>query len=230
MLNNKKILAVIPARGGSKRLHKKNILPLNGKPLIAWTIQAAKNSQYIDEFIVSTDDDEISRISIEYGSKVLIRPGELSTDIATSIDVILHAINSIREQYDYIMLLQPTSPLRNNKDIDNAIELITKKDAKAVISVCESDHSPLWSNTLPEDGSMDDFIREEVKSKRSQDLPSYYRLNGAIYMAEIEGLRKEKTFFLKRKTHAYIMKRENSIDIDEPLDFKIAELLSGGEK
>ena len=230
MLNTKKILAVIPARGGIKRLHKKNILPLNGKPLIAWTIQAAKNSQYIDEFIVSTDDDEISRISIEYGSKVLIRPGELSTDIATSIDVILHAINSIREQYDYIMLLQPTSPLRNNKDIDNAIELITKKDAKAVISVCESDHSPLWSNTLPEDGSMDDFIREEVKSKRSQDLPSYYRLNGAIYMAEIEGLRKEKTFFLKRKTHAYIMKRENSIDIDEPLDFKIAELLSGGEK
>lgn len=222
MINNKRVLAVIPARGGSKRLPRKNILPLGGKPLIAWTIEAAKNSQYIDEFIVSTDDDEISRISMEYGSKVLVRSKELSTDTATSIDVVLHAVNSMREQYDYVILLQPTSPLRDSKDIDGAIEFLFKKDARAVISVCETDHPPLWSNTLPENGNMDDFIREEVKGKRSQDLPTYYRLNGAIYIVETKYMEKEKTFFLKRKTHAYIMEKEKSIDIDNQVDFEIA--------
>jgi CMP-N-acetylneuraminic acid synthetase len=181
VLNGKTFLAVIPARGGSKRLPRKNVLDLAGKPLIAWTIEAAKQSKYIDHFVVSTDDQEITDVSKQFGAEVLTRPGELATDTASSVDVVLHSINAQQKQYDYVILLQPTSPLRTAQHIDEAIELLFEKNANAIISVCETDHSPLWSNTLHEDGNMDNFIREEVKGKRSQDLPTYYRLNGAIF-------------------------------------------------
>jgi len=217
-------LAVIPARGGSKRLPRKNILELNSKPLISYSIEAAQNSKYIDKVIVSSDDEEILNISQKYGALTIKRPDELASDTATTFDVIKHAIENTNE-YDYIVLLQPTSPLRDENHIDEAIELLEAKGANAVVSVCEMDHSPLWSNTLDQSLSMESFLKDEVLHKRSQDLERYYRLNGAIYIAKTDKLLEEESFFLKKNIFAYIMDRKSSVDIDEEIDFRIAKAL-----
>ena len=222
MYTNKTFLAIIPARGGSKRLPRKNILDLCGKPLIAYTIEAALKSKYIDKVIVSSDDDEILNISLNFGAETIKRPVELASDTATTFDAIKHTIDNF-EKYDYIVLLQPTSPLRNENHIDEAIELLEEKQADAIVSVCEMDHSPLWSNTLPEDGNMRGFLREEILNKRSQDLEKYYRLNGAIYICKTDKLLENKSFFLKDNIFAYIMDRKSSIDIDEEIDFLFAQ-------
>jgi len=230
MYKGKNILGLIPARGGSKGLQRKNIKPLLGKPLIAWTIEQALASKYLDRIIVSTDDKEIADISKKYDAEVpFVRPQELAADEARGIDVVLHAVdwlknNSKRKQYDLLMLLQPTSPLRTKEDIDEAIEYFFLKEAKAIISVCEVDHHPFWANTLPEDGCMEDFIREEIINKNRQELPKFYRLNGAIYIAYCNYIKEQKNFFGK-KTFAYIMPRERSIDIDSKIDFDLVEIL-----
>ncbi len=169
MISNPTFLAIIPARGGSKRLLRKNILPLVDKPLIVWTIEAAKKSKYINKIVVTSDDDEILNISKANGAEIIKRPDELATDTATSFDVIVHSIKSL-EKYDYVVLLQPTSPLRDQEDIDNAIELLLDKSASAIISVCEVDHSPEWCNTLPENNDMSNFLPKSISNKRSQDL------------------------------------------------------------
>jgi len=228
MLQGKTFLAVIPARGGSKRLLKKNILPLAGKPLIAWSIEAAKKSKYIDDIVVTSDDDAILSIAQSYALKSIKRPDELASDTTSSIDVIKHTLE-IFSEYDYIILLQPTSPLREAKHIDEAIELLIQKDADAVISVCEAEHSPLWSNTLDEDRSMVDFLDQKLLNLRSQELKKYYRLNGAIYIAESEKLIRENTFFLKKNIYAYIMQQKESVDIDTQLDFDFATFLMQGK-
>jgi len=214
----KTFLAIIPARGGSKRLPRKNILDL-------CTIDAAKKSQYIDKTIVSSDDEEILNISSKFGANILKRPEKLASDTATTFDAIKHTIKSVKEKYDYIVLLQATSPLRDEKHIDEAIQLLESKNGDAVVSVCDMDHSPLWSNTLDENLSMEGFLRDEVLNKRSQDLEKYYRLNGAIYICKAEKLLEEKSFFLKENIFAYKMNRKISIDIDEEIDFKIVEVL-----
>jgi len=223
MYKDKTFLAIIPARGGSKRLPRKNVVDLAGKPLIAWTIEAGLKSKYIDKVIVTSDDDEILSISQQYGAITIKRPDELASDTATTFDAIKHAIDNA-EAYNYIVLLQPTSPLRNVNHIDEAIELLMAKKADAVVSVCEMDHSPLWSNTLPEDGNMREFLREEIKNKRSQDLPTYYHLNGAIYICKTDKLLEQKSFFVKDDIFAYMMDRKNSIDIDEKEDFELAQI------
>lgn len=228
MYNNKTFLAIIPARGGSKRLPRKNVLDLCGKPLIAWSIEAGLNSKYIDKVVVSSDDDEILEISKKFGAETIKRPDELASDTATTFDAIKHTIDNL-EKYDYIVLLQPTSPLRNEKHTDEAIELLENKNADAVVSVCEMDHSPLWSNTLPQDGKMNNFLRDEVLNKRSQDLEKYYRLNGAIYICQLDKLLENRGFFLKNNIFAYTMDRKSSIDIDEGIDFKIAKVIKNGE-
>ncbi|AXK49633.1 CMP-N-acetlyneuraminic acid synthetase [Aliarcobacter trophiarum LMG 25534] len=217
-------LAIVPARGGSKRLPRKNILDLYGKPLIAYSIEAGLKSKYIDKVAVSSDDDKILEISKKYGAEAIKRPDELASDTATTFDTIKHAIDNF-EEYDYIVLLQPTSPLRNEKHINEAIEFLEEKKADAVISICEMEHSPLWSNTLPEDRKMDSFLRDEVINKRSQDLEKYYRLNGAIYICKTDKLLENKSFFLKDNIFAYIMNKESSIDIDEEIDFEMVKLL-----
>ena len=219
---NKTFLAIIPARGGSKRLPRKNILDLCGKPLISWSIEAALKSKYISKVVVSSDDEEILNISSNFGADIIKRPYELANDTATTFDAIKHTIDN-SENYDYIVLLQPTSPLRNEKHIDEAIELLEEKQADEIVSVCEMEHSPLWSNILPEDGNMRGFLREEILNKRSQDLEKYYRLNGAIYICKTDKLLENKSFFLKDNIFAYIMDRKSSIDIDEEIDFLFAE-------
>lgn len=228
MYQGKTFLAIIPARGGSKRLPRKNILKLADKPLIAWSIDAGLHSQYIDKVVVTSDDSEIINIAQQYNAKTIKRPAELASDTATSFDAVKHTIDNV-EKYDYVVLLQPTSPLRSAKHIDEAIELLMVKKADAVISVCEMDHSPLWSSTLDESLSMQGFLRDDVLNKRSQDLETYYRLNGAIYVCNTEKLLEEENFFLKNNIFAYKMDRDVSVDIDTQVDFKIASAIMGFE-
>ena len=195
MIKKNKVLAIIPARKGSKRLPNKNKLDLNGKPLIAWTIESAIKSIYIDDVAISTNDEDIVEIAKLYDIDVpFLRPEELSSDKASTMDVIFHTINfykSIGKCYDIIILLQPTSPLRTSVHIDNSFKLLSK-DAKAIVSVCELDHSPLWSNVLPANKSLEFFLKEDVQGLRSQGLPQYYRLNGAIYLSRINYLKTPK--------------------------------------
>lgn len=225
MYNGKTFLAIIPARGGSKRLPNKNILPLAGKPMLLWTVESAIQSKYLDEIILSTDSDDIIKVVENYKIKTIKRPIELASDTAKTVDVVKHVIENIDKKYDFIVLLQPTSPLRTSNHIDEAIEQLIKLNADAIISVTEVDHSPLWCNILPESLSMENFISEDIKHKRSQDLPKFYRLNGAIYICKTKKLIEENTFFLKKNVYAYIMDKKSSIDIDEELDFKLAEII-----
>jgi len=225
MYNGKTFLAIIPARGGSKRLPNKNILPLAGKPMLVWTIESAIQSKYLDEIVLSTDSDDIIKVAGNYKIKTIKRPLELASDAAKTVDVVKHVIENIDKKYDFIVLLQPTSPLRTSTHIDEAIEQLIKLNADAIISVTEADHSPLWCNILPENLSMENFISEDIKHKRIQELPKFYRLNGAIYICKTEKLIEENTFFLKKNVYAYIMDKKSSIDIDEELDFKLAEII-----
>jgi len=224
----KTILFIIPARGGSKDLPNKNIKLLLRKPLVAWTIGQAKNSKYVDRIVVSTDDKKIVDISKRYGLELpFIRPKKLATDKAKMIDVIMHALEWLKnkgQKFDIVALLQPTSPLRTSRDIDYSIEMLFRKNCRAVISVCKAEHHPLWSNTLEPDHSMKNFLRENINNKSRQELPKYYRLNGAIYLAFYKYLKQNKGFFGKN-TLAYIMPRERSVDIDNILDFWLAEAI-----
>ncbi len=227
-MNN--VLGIIPARGGSKRLPHKNLLPLAGKPLISYTIKAGLEAHCIDELMVSTDDPEIARVSVEFGAKVpFMRPSKLAQDDTSTFAVVQHAIDYYKtvegKTFKFIVLLQPTSPLRDGEDVDLAMKFLYSKNADSVISVSENDHSPLWCNTLPDDLSMNTFLREELKFKRSQDLEKYYRLNGAIYICNTARLLEEKTFFLKDRVYAHIMPQEKSIDIDTRLDLILCEIL-----
>jgi len=222
------VLYLIPARSGSKGLPGKNIRQLGNKPLIAHSIDAAKSAIHKGRIFVSTDDAEIAEIAKQAGAEVpFIRPAELSTDSASTMDVIMHTLNWCKDHhinFDMMVLLQPTSPLRSSADIDAAIKLLTEKKADAIVSVCETEHHPLWSNTLPENCSMKNFLREDVKGLNRQQLPVYYRLNGAIYLSKVSTLIQQKGF-LHNSTYAYVMPQNRSIDIDHELDFMMAELL-----
>ena len=228
MLDKYNVTALIPARGGSKRLPRKNVKLLHGKPLIAWSIEVAKASKYIDRVIVSTDDEEIKKISEQYEAEVpFLRPEHLSNDHASSFDVIKHTINSLQldRSNELIVLLQPTSPLRLVSEIDTALEFFVQKNAKGVVSISETEHSPMWSNTLPENGCMADFIRPEVQGKRSQDLPTFFRLNGSIYIYETLALVKQNKLFYDENVYGFQTSLETAVDIDTELDFLIAEAI-----
>jgi len=220
-----KYLGIIPARSGSKRLPHKNILEMAGKPLISWTIEAALSAKKLSSVIVSTDDEGIAAVAREYGAEVpFLRPSHLGGDEVTTYDVVEDLLQKVDEPKN-IVLLQPTSPLRTADDIDQAISLYEKKSATAVIGVCEVDHPVEWSNFLPKDNNMDNFIHSDIKNKRHQDLPARYRINGAVYIIDTESFLSDKSFIPEKGTYAYRMNRENSVDIDEKLDFLLAELI-----
>lgn len=222
-----KVLAIIPARSGSKGIKDKNIRELNGKPLIAYTIEVARESNLFEDIVVSTDSEKYAKISKEYGAVVpFLREEKLSSDTASSLDVILDVLEKMEKlgkRYETLVLLQPTSPLRTVENLKEAYNLYLKNKANAVVSVCEMEHSPLWSNILPIDNKMDGFLKK-IGNKNRQQLEKYYRINGAVYIANTEYFRKYKDFYYEN-SYAYIMPRENSIDIDEEIDFKIAEFL-----
>lgn len=218
-------IAIITARSGSKGLRDKNIKELCGKPLLAYSVECALQSGCFDKVFVSTDSSEYAEIAGKFGADAsFLRTEKTSGDTAGSWDVVREVIYQFEEQgehFDHIMLLQPTSPLRNVADIRSSFALMAEKGANAVVSVCEMEHSPLWSNTLEADLCMDNFRRENFCDVRRQDLPKYYRLNGAIYLVNRKELNQAK--MLRHKCYAYIMPAERSIDIDTEFDFKIAE-------
>ncbi|MEZ8470165.1 cytidylyltransferase domain-containing protein [Vibrio splendidus] len=223
MIENKKVVALIPARGGSKRLPNKNILKLMGKPLINWSIEAALECRYVDQVIVSTDSETIQTTAKHCGAYVPeLRPDELSSDTATTEDVILYTLENHAIDADILILLQPTSPLRNVDHIDKSLELFIKKQAKSIVSVTPCEHPIQWCNTLPSNGSLHGFVKPESK-KRSQDLEPYYRLNGAIYIYDVEEIRKEKRIDYYTNSYAFIMQNKYSIDIDNEQDFALAQ-------
>lgn len=232
MNNKKKVLAIIPARSGSKGLKDKNIKIFNGKPMLAYSIEAAIKSNIFEDIIVSTDSEEYALIAKKYGASVpFLRPAELSKDETTSQEVIEYVINELKKKgknYDYFMILQPTSPLRRSNHIVEAFNLFISKNANSIVSVCETEHSPLYMNTLDSSLSMENFIGKDISTRR-QELPKYYRLNGAIYIYIVDYYLKNKNLY-QEKSYAYIMEKKYSIDIDDEYDFKIAEYLLKEEK
>ena len=223
MYNKSKILAIIPARAGSKGIKNKNIIDLCGKPLLAYSIEAAKKSKYIDEVLVSTDGEQIAKIAKDYGAYVpFLRPKELASDTAKTIDGILHAVNYLQnnnEIYDVLVLLQPTQPLRTAKEVDAAIELFFDKNEQALASISEVEDHPLLVRTVLEDGTMKNLLDENSTCRR-QDMPKFYRINGAIYINSIKELN-EKTSFNDNPI-PYIMDKKHAVDIDEEKDLLIA--------
>ena len=222
-------LALIPARGGSKRIPRKNIRPLAGKPLIAWTIEMAAACSNLDRVIVSTDDQEIADIAKRYGAEVpFLRPPELARDGTPNVDATIHAIQWLEEREGYrpdsVMVLQPTSPLRTEEDMGAAINLAIRTSADAVISVCEVKHHPYWTKHLTDDGRLLDPSWLDQSYGCRQDLPPFYGLNGAIYLAKRSVLLADRSFYT-RKVYAYIMPPERSLDIDSLWDLHLAELI-----
>lgn len=220
-------VAIIPARGGSKRLPGKNIKLLNGKPLIQWSIEAALQSKLFDRIIVSTDAIEIKDVAERAGAEVpYLRSAELSSDTAATDDVVRDVVQWLETQgteVSTVMILQPTSPLRTAENIIESFALMQKKQAKAIVSVCPLEHPIQYCNTLPEDLSLDNFI-DVTNLKRSQDLPNFYRLNGAIYLFQRDYVSNFRNIYSKG-TYAYIMSKSQSVDIDEEIDFEFAQLL-----
>lgn len=223
MIGSKKVLAIIPARGGSKGVLRKNIREVAGKPLIAWTILEARKSMYIDRIIVSTDDQEISDVAQQWGCEIpFMRPAHLAQDNTPGIEPVIHAIESL-PGYDYVVLLQPTSPLRTIEDIDGCIELCASKVACSCVSVTEPDKNPYWMFTIDVDGKMQPLLEGKTLISRRQDLPTVYALNGAVYVADAKSI-VETRLFITDDTVPYIMSKNNSIDVDTEADLIVAEI------
>lgn len=225
----KNILGLITARGNSKGVPKKNIRKLCDKPLIAWTIEAAKICQKLDRVIVSTDNSEIAEICRDYGADVpFMRPDELAEDFSDHMDVMIHGIDWVihNEKWtpDYVLLLQPTSPLRNSIDISAAIDILFRENADSVISVTETEAHPYFARRVDEDGILVDFMEKPEGYLPRQRLPKVYNENGAIYLARTEVLLRSRSWYTNC-TYPYVMPIERSIDIDTLWDFKMAELI-----
>jgi len=230
MFKKQKIVVIIPARGGSKGVPRKNIKLLNGRPLISYAINVALKSKYIDRVIVSTDDKEIAKIAQKYKAEVpFLRPVELAEDSSPTLGVLQHAIKYLeeKEKYkpDFVVLLQPTSPLILVSDINKAIEKIIKTKANSCVSVCEISERPEWMFTFEdtEGDRIKPFLKKNNKKTNRQDLPKIFRLNGAIYVTKKNILMKENKITDKINSSAILMPIERSVDIDRPVDFCIIE-------
>ncbi len=222
MINGKTVLGVIPARGGSKGVPRKNIRVVAGKPLLAYSIEAAQGSAYIDRFVVSTEDAEIREVALAWGAEVLNRPPELAQDETPGIDPVLHAIATF-PRYDYVVLLQPTSPLRTADDIDSALEQCGSRKAHVCVTICQVEQSPYRCFELGHDGRLKRLLSTPSGTRR-QDLPQLYAINGAVYIAETDWLRREKCF-VTDATVAHLMSEQNSLDIDTEQDLLYFEFV-----
>lgn len=223
MIDGKRVLAIIPARGGSKGVPGKNIKLLGDKPLIAWTIERAKRSKYIDRLIISTDDQEIAEVAKRYGCEVpFIRPATLAQDDTPGVLPVLHALEQV-QGYDYVLLLQPTSPLRETADMDACMEHCFQHGAKSCVSVTEPDKSPYWMYTMGDEAKLEPLLERPLITRR-QELPSAYVLNGALYFCESLWLQNNQRL-IGEDTIGYVMPKERSWDIDTLEDFTICEYL-----
>lgn len=225
------VVGLITARGGSKGIPRKNITPMGGKPLLAWTVEAALRSQKLDRVILSTDDEEIAQVGLRYGAEVpFMRPAALAKDDSDHISVVDHAVSWLARHDnahpEYIMVLQPTSPFRTAQDIDAAIQLAEQNQAVAVLGVSEVKDHPYLSKRILPDGTLTEFVTASISIAypRRQALPPAYAPNGAIYLNRCDSLARDRTFF-PPGTYAYIMPPERSLDIDSPWDLYLAELI-----
>lgn len=232
------IIGLIPARGGSKGVPRKNIAPLAGKPLIQYTIDEAKKSNKISRLVVSTEDEEIAQISKDLGAEVIMRPPEYATDTAPTLPVMQHVVETIEkdgQKVDAILLLQPTTPFRTQEDIDGAIELFKEKQPDSLVSVdsVPGHFSPFWQIALEDDTDIKLFMNKydpnvkDFKTRR-QDLPKTYYRNGAIYITKRDVLMTSGIY--GEKCVAYVMDKEKFVNIDTIHDFHLAEMLIGEEK
>ena len=223
MFNNKRILAIIPARGGSKGIPHKNIIDLCGKPLIGYSIEAAIGSKYIDYVLVSTDDDLIAGIAKKYGAKVpFLRPAELASDTAKTLDVIIHAVKTLADlgfSFSDIVLLQPTQPLRTADDIDRAIECYYENSCQSLVSISEVDDHPLLIRSI-EENRLKPLLNVSSTCRR-QDMPKYYRVNGCIYINPTSEISEETSF--NDNVIPFVMDKSHSVDIDELCDLVMAK-------
>lgn len=230
MIKGNSVLVIIPARAGSKGLANKNIMKLGDMPLIAYSINAANHSTYLDRIIVSTDSPEIANIAKEYGANVpFLRPAEFAADMSPNSEFILHVLRWLdvneNKSYDILCVLQPTSPFRKSKDIDLSLEkFMNSKSADSLVSINETRRTPYWMKTIDDGGFIRNFIEHKEINSRRQDLPKIYEPNGAIYIMACSDFVKFETFYTS-KTTFYLMDQTSSVDIDDILDFKLAELI-----
>ncbi len=230
MMENKKVLAIIPARSGSKGLKNKNILPMNGKPLLAWPITTALNSKYIDTVVLSTDDVKYAEIGLEYGATVpYLRPPELAGDKVASIDVILDIVNHYERQhkyYDFVVLLEPTSPNTSSEDVDLAIETLIKTSvASSIVGITKSEGShPMFSYTLLSDNILKPLINKTGLAIRRQDIDDVFFLDGSLYVSETAALKKYNSFY-SDYTIGMEFPKWKSFEVDDEVDFAIVEML-----
>ena len=230
MINGKRVLALIPARAGSKGIKDKNIIALGGKPLITYTIEAARKSKYIDRVIVSTDGKLIADVALCAGADVpFMRPYKYATDNAKTIDVVLHAISWLdanASHYDILVLLQPTQPLRTADDIDGALEKFGKENERPLVSVCEVDDNPVLIRTIDSRGELNNLL-DIGSTIRRQDMPKFYKVNGAIYINKVDEINSYTSF--NDNIIPYIMDKNHSVDIDDLNDLENAERIIGRE-
>ncbi|HYC48509.1 MAG TPA: acylneuraminate cytidylyltransferase family protein [Burkholderiales bacterium] len=217
------VLGLIPARGGSKSIPRKNIRDLCGKPLIAHTIAAARSATSLARVVVSTDDDEIAAVAQAWGADVpFMRPAELALDDTPGVEPVLHALAQLPE-FDWVLLLQPTSPLRTAADIDGIVARCRKRDASSAVSVCEAAKHPYWMYERDAEDRLVPVVDRPLVTRR-QSLPPVYALNGALYLAQRDWLQQQRAL-IARDTLAYVMPPERSVDIDSALDWRWVECL-----
>lgn len=239
MTNQSGLLAIIPARAGSSSVPSKNLAAVAGKPLLAYAIEAARRAAVVERVVVSTDSSAIAEVARQWGGEVpFLRPEELARDDIPGVLPIIHAVTWLEEhegyRSDYVLCLQPTSPLRTAQDIEQAMALALKKQADSVISVTPVHDHPYWTKTVDAEGRMSEFMTAKKPVLRRQDLPPAYVLNGAVYLVKREVLLRRRSLY-GEKTCAYVMPRERSLDIDTPWDLYLADLIlrdrasSGGE-
>ncbi|MDP3696589.1 MAG: acylneuraminate cytidylyltransferase family protein [Candidatus Taylorbacteria bacterium] len=225
-----KILVIIPARGGSKRLPGKNIKKISGKPMIAHAILAAKESKYVDRIIVSTDDPAIAKVAKKYGAEIpFIRPAELASDTATTLPVLQHAVAHMEShdkfKPDLVVLIQPTNPLVRSEDIDGAIKKIITTKTNSCFTVSEISQRPEWMYHIDNKQAKLFLNEDSGPTKRSQELPRLAIINGTVYIMRYDTLMKNNLIRDNANTSIYLMPKERSVDIDDLFDFKIAETL-----
>ena len=223
------MIAIIPARGGSKGLPGKNIKPLSGKPMIGYTIEAAIESNQFSDIILSTDDSKIADVAKSFGAKIpFLRPKELAGDTSSAIDTYIYTIENLNNELNHsvteFVVLQPTSPLRTSRDIVKAVKLFKEKDADSVISVSEAAHPPVWAKKIREDGVLVNYFESNLHNKNRQEIHTAYMPNGAIFIFNYEKLKSGYGYYFN-KTYPYIMPKERSVDVDDQLDFDVAEFL-----
>lgn len=228
MFKGERVLALIPARSGSKGLPGKNLTPVGGVPLVVWSVAAGIGSTYVDDVVLTSDDSAVIDIATAAGAEApFVRSPELASDTARMSDVILDALDRLEAEgrtYGYLVLLQPTSPLRVSADIDAAFARLDETGGSAVVAVSPAEHSPLLMNTLPGDGSLDRFLSASTATANRQELATYYRVNGAVYVATVSRLRSGEGF-IGEGAFAYVMPPERSVDIDTRVDMLLAEAL-----